>query len=165
MKQKHSFFRRKLKQDKEYNDQLQRRQHVKKARKFVIFEKNSGKLVFQYGGVKDDPFKCVGRNGQYSTIYQLDMIVKELRIENFRTKIMMFYAGDILNKEEKERICDTSWNWGMGFISVALDELLKLPNQKTMDLAIKDAISKNILETSESHLTNNYPFNPDWIQG
>jgi hypothetical protein len=56
------------------------------------------------------------------------MIVKELRIENFRTKIMMFYAGDILNKEEKERICDTSWNWGMGFISVALDELLKLPN-------------------------------------
>lgn len=54
----------------------------RKARKYVFFDACSGKVVFEYGGAKT-PMLAMKPHGEECEIYELGLLVKEIREEAF----------------------------------------------------------------------------------
>jgi hypothetical protein len=48
----------------------------------VFFDACSGNVVFEYGGAKD-PMQCLKANGEGCEIFELGLLVKEIREEAF----------------------------------------------------------------------------------
>lgn len=83
---------------------------AKKARKYVIFDAKSGEVKFEYGGVKEFlevtlnqeevPSEISGEERKI-TIYDLGLLVKEIREEQFLSQLVFYYTGDFLPTETK----------------------------------------------------------------
>ena len=82
------------------------------ARKYVIFDVETGKVVFEYGGVNKKYY--TGYNKKITTlidpspekdetkIYELGLHFKEIREEKFKPKMCFYYTGDFLNEDLKK---------------------------------------------------------------
>lgn len=74
-----------------------KRLNVRKAVKYAFFDARTGELKFEYGGV-EKPINCKSTIGSSIRIYKLQALVKETLENAFAPSLLLFYAGDFMDK-------------------------------------------------------------------
>lgn len=74
-----------------------KRLNVRKAVKYAFFDARTGELRFEYGGV-EKPINCKSTIGSNIRIYKLQVLVKETVENAFTPSLLLFYAGDFMDK-------------------------------------------------------------------
>ena len=68
----------------------------KKTKKYVFFDCVTGSVVFEYGGQKL-PMEGIKPNGQKTEIFEMGVLIKEIREEAFNPQMVFFFAGDFMD--------------------------------------------------------------------
>jgi hypothetical protein len=104
------------------------------AKKYVIFDVETGKVVFEYGGVNKkyytgynkkispliDPSPEKDVKGE-NKIYELGCYFKEIREDKFKPKIYFYYTGDFLNEDlKKDQI---AFQWSINFVEIPIEDI------------------------------------------
>ena len=98
-------------------DTFAKRQAPRKAKKYVFFDVCSGNVVFEYGGAKD-PMQCFKANGDKVEIFELGVLVKEIREEAFNPQLVFFFTGDFMDNQIKEQ--QFMFQWAMNAVLVGM---------------------------------------------
>ena len=77
-------------------DTFSKRAAPRKAKKYVFFDACSGEVIFEYGGVKQ-PLRVQNSQGEEIEIYELGLLIKEIREEAFNPQICVFFCGDFMD--------------------------------------------------------------------
>ena len=76
---------------------------MRKAKKYLFFDIQTGQLVFEYGGVNDNTITLnyVNEKGvtKETKVYKLGLEVKEIREDDFLPFIVLHFAGNYLNHD------------------------------------------------------------------
>lgn len=77
-------------------DTYAKRSTPRKSKKYVYFDACSGKVVFEYGGAKQ-PMIAMKPQGEETEIFELGVLVKEIREEAFNPQMVFFFGGDFMD--------------------------------------------------------------------
>ena len=148
------------------------------ARKYVIFDVETGKVVFEYGGVNKKYY--TGPNKKITSmvdpspknddlkIYELSLQFKEMREDNFRPNLVFFYAGDFLNEDFKRS--QATFKWSINYIEVPMEDIFSQDFQEEGTQSMLNLIYERIHSKNEG-LRFNYQnqdcftFDPSMILG
>ena len=73
----------------------------RRAKKYVIFDAETGEVVFEYGGVQNKRISVSNANNQMVEIYELGMMIQQIRDNDYRPEFYFFLAGDFWDKAFK----------------------------------------------------------------
>ena len=136
------------------------RQSQRKGRKYVFFEVETGEVKFEYGGVHV-PLAVTNVNQETVQIYELGLRIKEIRENNFDSKIFFFMCGDLW--EEQIRKKQIFYQWCFLNIEMDLSDLFTLDSQQAMQEFIQNKIQANIPGGREELRDNFFLFDKTWI--
>lgn len=78
---------------------------MRKAKKYLFFNVQTGEIVFEYGGIRDNTvqlqFQEANGTVRELKVYKLGLEIKEIRETNFNPEISLMFCGDYLNEEVK----------------------------------------------------------------
>ena len=74
-----------------------KRPNVRRAVKYAFFDARTGELKFEYGGVEKH-ITCKSPTGSSIRVYKLQALVKETLENAFAPSLLLFYAGDFMDK-------------------------------------------------------------------
>ena len=127
------------------------------ARKYVIFDVETGKVVFEYGGVNKKYY--TGPNKKITSmvdpspknddlkIYELSLQFKEMREDNFRPNLVFFYAGDFLNEDFKRS--QATFKWSINYIEVPMEDIFSQDFQEEGTQSMLNLIYERIHSKNE----------------
>jgi len=109
-------------------ESFQKRSTPRRARKYVFFEVATGLVVFQYGGVNLPMEATVERNNGKEEadidVFELGLLVKEIREEAFNPQLVFFFAGDFMDDEIKKQ--QIVFKWALGVINIGMKDIFCL---------------------------------------
>ena len=121
--------------------QRKRNKIPRKAKKYVFFNASNGRVVFEYGGVKS-PIDVTNQNGKLVQIFELGMLIKEVREDRWQPKLYFFTAGDFWSDEFKEQ--QFMFKWCLCTLAIDMDELFSYGSQDDILNYLKQEIIKNV---------------------
>ena len=109
-------------------ESFQKRSSPRRAKKYVFFEVATGLVVFQYGGVNLPMEGTVKRNNGKDEadidIFELGLLVKEIKEEAFKPKLVFFFFFFFMDDEIKKQ--QIVFKWGLGVIEILMEDIFCL---------------------------------------
>lgn len=102
------------------------RQKPRKARKYVFFNAKTGEKVLEYGGFQR-PLRVTVDDRQEIEVYELGLLVKEIREENFEPYLVFFFCGDFMDRAIKDN--QIVLNWAMSYVQIPIAEIFEASGQ------------------------------------
>ena len=93
--------------------------------KYVFFNAITGEVEFEYGGFKE-PIRCKTKEDKDIAIYELGVLVKEIREQQFNPYFSIFFAGDFMDPRIKT---NNMLKWGFATLNIDFRVLLRIPSQ------------------------------------
>lgn len=155
-----------VKDTERLQDGFRSRNTPRKAKKYVFFDIFTGQIVFEYGGVQTQ-MRAQNSAGQEVDIYELGCLVQEIKEESFEPKICIYFAGDFMAPEVKEK--QKIFKWAMNYISLPMKTLFDMGAagggcpENQLDL-IQTSIKSTVGSPLERGCLNYYPFRDDLIK-
>jgi hypothetical protein len=83
----------------------------------VFFDAVTGRLVFNYGGVKKE-FKAINSSGNEIEVYEIGCLIKEIREEAFNPQLVFFFCGDFMDQQIKDQ--QVAFKWAMNTVQIQM---------------------------------------------
>ena len=139
---------------------LKMRQSQRKARRYVFFDVETGEVRLNYGGVHE-PLKVTNVNNEDVEVYELGLRIKEIRENDFESKIFFFMCGNLWEKEVRSQYL--LYKWCLMNIEMDLEDLMALGSGESINQYINDQIQKNIPGGEYEERINFFLFDSNWI--
>jgi len=139
---------------------LKMRQSQRKARRYVFFDVETGEIRLNYGGVHE-PLKVTNVNNENVEVYELGLRIKEIRENDFESKIFFFMCGNLWEKEVRSQYL--LYKWCLMNIEMDLEDLMALGSGESINQYINDQIQKNIPGGEYEERINFFLFDSNWI--
>lgn len=102
-----------------------------------------------------------GGEGADIDVFELGLLVKEIREEAFNPQLVFFFAGDFMDQEIKKQ--QIVFKWALGVISIPMKDIFCLESQEEKIQLVQDEMREFISNQQLSNIEY-YPFDNDWIE-